>query len=262
MRRRLSTALCVALAIAVVILCPAPAEAQVANVLNRVPADMADGPSADVSFTGEWRSGNIDLIKLQAQMTLRYRYGRHLWMLSAQSNFAVRSGDRFINNDLQHIRYRVTIVGPFELEAFGQHDRNEFRRRELRGLLGIGPRIVALTGEPMSLALGLAYMPEYEALSEGEFTDSGLARWRHRLSSYMSIATKVFERIELGLTVFGQPAVEDFLNVRFLSQLSAAVRIVGPLKFGLSYTLQFDTEPPDTVRPADANRRILVTASF
>ena len=240
------------------LLCLLPARvgrAQVVNVLNKVPRNPKQGAGVELGLSANWRSGNSQVLDLSAGAAAHYRAGRHLVFLSARVDYGVKSTERYVSKDIEHLRYRAHAWGPLSFEALVQHDRDEFRRRELRIVVGAGPRVVAWNDARMGWALGLTYLPELVQLSEGDTADSGLSSWTHRLSGYSSIRLTIGKRLELDHTLFGQPALRDWLNVRVLSELGFAVQLAKHLKLRLAYSLQVDTEPPDTVRPADAQRK-------
>lgn len=237
-----------------------PAAAQIVNVLNETPAEPGEGFGGRVAASGKWVSGNVDQTEVEGSLSLRYRYDRHLWLLFGSGAFGQLNGERSVNKSTAHFRYRVDIVDPLQLEAFVQTDRNEFRRRESRTVFGGGPRVELLRGPVMWLAFGLSYMPELEVLSEGPYLDSGLSRWHHRLSLYNNSTVRLHERLALLFTVYVQPAVDEIDNLRAFSDLSFRVTVLDGLQLTLSHSLQLDTEPPITVQPVDADRRM--TLSF
>ncbi len=229
--------------------------AQVVNVLNEVPRNPTQGIGGQLGLSANWRSGNSQVLDLAASATAHYRRGRHLVFLSARVDYGVKSSERYVSKDIEHLRYRIHAWGPLAFEALVQHDRDEFRRRELRMVMGAGPRLVAWNDETMGWALGVTYLPELVQLGESDTADSGQSDWTHRLSGYSSVRLSIGKRLQLDHTLFGQPALGDWLNVRVLSELGFAIRLAKHLQLRLAYSLQVDTEPPDTVRPADAQRK-------
>jgi len=248
------------LAAALVLGLPATASAQIVNVLNEVPAEPEEGFGGRVATSGKWLSGNVDQVEIEGALSLRYRYQRHLWLVFGNGAFGQVNGQRTINKNTGHVRYRVEVVGPLQLEAFVQTDRNQFRRRVARTVFGGGPRVELMSGPVMWLALGLSYMPELEKLSEGPFVDSGVSRWHQRLSIYNNTTVRLNERIALLFTVYAQPAFDAIDNLRAFSDLSFRFTIWRGLQLTLSHNLQLDTKPPDTVKPVDVDRRM--TLSF
>ncbi|MEQ9323701.1 MAG: DUF481 domain-containing protein, partial [Polyangiaceae bacterium] len=131
-----------------------PCSAQIVNVLNETPSDADDGFGGRVATSGKWVSGNVDQTEIEGSLSLRYRYDRHLWLLFGSGAFGQLNGERSVNKNTAHFRYRVDVTGPLQLEAFVQTDRNEFRRRKSRTVFGGGPRVELIRGPVMWLAVG------------------------------------------------------------------------------------------------------------
>jgi putative salt-induced outer membrane protein YdiY len=243
-----------------------PCAAQIVNVLDKIDTSGAgdDGGFAGaIEAGGNWKSGNVDVLDLTASASLGYRNGRHLVFVAGNAAYGFKNSERYVNKDLEHLRYRIDIIGPLSLEAFAQHDRNEFRRRALRGLVGIGPRVELMSITRMNLDLGIAYMPELERLSEKEgVSDSGLERWTHRGSAYLQSHVRINKRLSLDHSLFLQPALDEWTNLRVFSELGFEVDLWKYFSLRLAYVLQVDTKPPETVHPADAQRKLSLKASF
>jgi hypothetical protein len=231
-----------------------PAEAQITNVLNKARNAEPDGVSYVLTGRLDWRSGNVNRVDVAGDTTFIGQSAPHLVLVSANGQFAVQDEERIISRHLEHARYRLTVYGPFELEAFVQHDFNQFRRRAVRVVFGTGPRVVIPIPGPLDQAFGLAYMPEYEVLSEGDYADSGVMRWHHRLSAYSSTSVDITNRIQLAGTIFVQPALNRITNARMFGELGFNFGIWGPLSITASWVIQLDTEPPESVRPTDSVR--------
>lgn len=243
-----------------------PAAAQIVNVLDSIEANggvPTDGFAGALEGAGSWRSGNVDVLDLSVAGNLGYRSGRHLVFVVGKAAYGFKKPERYVNRDLEHLRYRFDVIGPLSVEAFVQHDRDEFRRRALRGLFGVGPRVELLSIRRMDLALGVAFMPEFEQLSDQEgVSDSGLERWTLRGSSYLRSDIRIDERLSLDHTVFLQPALDEWTNIRVFSELGFEVDLWTHFSLRLSYVLQVDSQPPDTVLPADAQRKLALKAGF
>lgn len=242
-----------------VFLAPTVALAQITNVLNTVREHDEDGAAFVLAGALDWRSGNSDKLEVSGATTFIGKTGPHLVLVSANGELALRNDERFIARHLEHGRYRISVVGPLQLEAFVQHDFNEFRRRAIRIVFGAGPRLVLPLPAPLEQAFGLSYMPEYEELSVGAFADSGVTRWHHRVSAYSSTSVRFTDRLRLDFTLYGQPALEEFTNARMFGELGFSIQVMGPLSVNLSWVMQLDTKPPESIRPVDSVRKVGLT---
>lgn len=239
----------------------APARAQIVNLLYEAHG-APDGFSGRIAGGGTWLSGNADNLQVQGATLLRYRHERHLVLAMASGAYGVAGDKPFIDRQMGHLRYRVDVVGPFQLEAFVQGDRNALRRRVVRAVFGGGPRLEIFDGPILGAALGVAYMPEYERFSEGDFPDSGAIRWHHRVSTYLSHVVTIDPKLKLMHTLYMQPAADDFDNLRAFADLSLEVKVWESVALTLTHSLQLDTLPPASVRSVDADRRLSVAWTF
>jgi hypothetical protein len=239
------------------------AQAQIVNVQPLVAKVDREGPSGDLDASADWRSGNTDLLLLSGSVSGRYRAGRHLAFAFARGEYGVADGDRFASSHLEHLRYRVGLVEPLELEAFAQHDRDEFRRLSLRVVGGAGPRLHFMRWAPMDAAIGAAYLLEYEELDPtGDEPDAGETQLNHRLSLYLTMAIRFSDWLRLGYTLYVQPRFDDFEDVRVLSETELLISANKHLSFKLSLGVAADTEPPIGVRLVDAKRKASIQVSF
>jgi hypothetical protein len=221
-----------------------------------------DGPHGALEAATDWRSGNTDLFLLSGNVLASYRRDRHLLFLFGRGEYGSKGSERFASSDLEHLRYRVVVHPPFELEAFAQHDRDEFRRMALRALAGAGPRLHVVESKPMDLAFGVAYLFEYEKLASGHEADSGEVQHNHRLSSYGSLILRVTETLALAYTLYVQPRLDDFADVRVLSDTELAVTVVPHVALKIALTLTYDSEPPISVKQTDGIRKAMIQLSF
>lgn len=264
-RRRSLFALALGLASGLALsLAPAPLAAQIVNVQSLISAETEkkEGPSLVIDASADIRRGNTSLLSVSGSAIGQYRSGRHLVFLLARGDYS-KSGDAPIaNKDLEHLRYRLGLVGPLLAEAFVQHDRDAFRRLSLRAIAGIGPRVRIAWFSTFDAAVGAAYMFEHERLAKGDYSDSGASIMSHRLSSYFVISTRVPPNLELGFTAYLQPRLDYFRDVRVLSETSALARATKHLSLKLTLTSAFDSLPPVAVAPLDTTLKGSIQASF
>lgn len=244
------------------VLFPPEAAAQIVNVQPLVAAEDRDGPSGAIEGSLDWRSGNTELAQGTASLIVRYRAGRHLAFVMGRVEYAEDADDVFLNKDLEHLRYRVTIAPPFEAEVFAQHDRDEFRRLSLRMVTGAGPRLHLLRWEPLDVAVGVAYMLEHEVLGQGPTADSGESIVDHRLSTYATLALDLTDRVTLSHTLYAQPRFDAWSDVRVLSETQLMLGVVRHLAVKVSLSLAVDSQPPELVKEADAVRKVSLQLSY
>lgn len=259
--RRLGTTVALA-----ALLAPAVARAQIVNVQPLLAkSDELQGFSISVEGSADIRRGNVNLLALSANTSAQYRAGRHLFFAMVRGDFSEKDGEPFVNRDLEHLRYRVRLGGPqspFAWEAFAQHDRDAFRRLALRMLLGSGPRVRLNPWKDFSAAVGAAYMFEYEELAGGPEADAGNEYVDHRLSTYLVLQAQVTRLISLGETMYLQPRLDQWRDIRVLNEASLLTQATTNFSVKVALTSAYDSQPPIGVAPLDSTMKASFLVSF
>ena len=252
-----------ALAAASVTLAALPAAAQIVNVQPLIAGQQSvDGVTVVGEASADVRNGNTRLVALSGNGLVEVREGRHLFFLLARGDFAEKAGEPFVSKDLEHLRYRVLVTGQLELEAFVQHDRDAFRRLSLRVLGGAGPRLHLRPFDGFETALGAAVMVEHERLGGGDEPDADEENDDVRLSTYLFLATELGPRLKLGNTVYVQPRLDHFTDIRLLNELSLIARATEHFSIKLTFTSAYDAVPPLGVIPLDSTMRGAIQVNF
>lgn len=228
------------------------ASAQIVNVQPLLASKDIDGLSGALEGTVDWRTGNSELFLLSGTLVARYRMSNHLIFFMAREEFGVQGGKRFIDKDFEHLRYRWEVVDAAQLETFFQHDRDQFRRLSLRALWGVGPRFPIVATKMLDVAIGVAYMLEFECLQQGSQSDVDQDQLlSHRLSTYGTVTLRLGDRVRLGETVYSQPRFDRPKDVRVLNETEMLVMITDRLSLKLTFSLAYDSEPPSESRALD-----------
>jgi hypothetical protein len=248
------------------LLFPARASAQIVNVQPLIGAQQdkaKEGPSLAFEGSADVRRGNTSLVTLSGSAVGLYRTGRHLVFVLVRGDYGANNEEAFLSKDLEHARYRIDITGPLAGEIYAQHDRDDFRRLALRALGGVGPRLHFEWWDRLfSATFGASYMLEHELLVEGDQPDSGNATLAHRLSTYVVLETLVNERLSLAVTMYAQPRLDQFRDVRVLCETSLLSKATKYLSLKLSLTSAYDALPPRSVAPLDAQMKGALQANF
>ena len=241
-----------------------PAAAQIVNVQPLIASQQgtADGVTVVAEGSADVRSGNTRLVSLSASGLAEVREGRHLFFLLARGDFAEKAGDPFVSKDLEHLRYRITLKGPFEAETFVQHDRDAFRRLALRVLGGAGPRLHLQPFGGFEAAIGAAVMVEHERLGEGPQADAGTEDNDVRLSTYLFLSTEVGSRLKLGNTTYVQPRMDRVRDVRVFNELGLVAKATEHFSVKLTFTSAYDSAPPEGVIPLDTTLKGAIQLNF
>ncbi len=231
---------------------PASAHAQIVNVQDLFISQTEEGLNLGAVGKTELKSGNTDFQYYNLALVGRYLSGRHTLLGTGNLEYAEKSQDKFTNRHFEHLRYRFEALPPAGVEAFVQHEFNEFRRMNLRLLLGVGPTWKALSTRRFHLFVGSVYMFEYDELGTGEYDDSG-ALWKtHRWNNYLTFQWNVREGVKILTTVYYQPAFTDFSNYNLLLSANLSVVVNDWLSVVITYNYSRQSVPPQGVNPYDS----------
>jgi hypothetical protein len=228
-----------------------PAAAQIANVQSLITKDKP-GWSLQLDGSFDFQSWNSQQMVFGASAIGRYVHENHLVLLLARGDIVKAQATPARVRHIEHARYRYAFSdSPFDLEAFVQHSTDVFRRLDNRVLAGGGPRVRVFSGEPMSLAIGVTPMFEFERIGNGDAVDAGLTRSRGRLSSYVVVRTVIGDHLVLRHSIYLQPRLDDWADVRVLNEFDATVRITKTFALKWSLVGMEDTRAPKGVVPLD-----------
>lgn len=253
------TALLVAL---VVVASSWPAHAQISNVQPLLAKEAEPGLSAALEGSLDWRTGNLSLVIFSSSLVARYRRGRHLLFFLARADETLSAGDRILFKHLEHLRYRVDLVGPLQVEAFGQVEQDQARRVWPRALVGGGPRLTIIGSDHLDLAVAAAYMLEYQHVRATGQPDDGHEELTHRLSNYVVLTVRASSIFKLGETFYVQPRCDDAHDLRLLSETELLVAVTDHLALKSALFVAYDSSPPLGIRNLDTGLKTTLQASF
>ncbi|RKG55966.1 DUF481 domain-containing protein [Corallococcus sp. AB011P] len=242
----------------VVLLHTSGAAAQIVNVQALFDEKAEPGPAAAIELGGDWRTGSTELFSIRGSLVGQLRSERGVWLGVIRGEYSFASGERIVSQVLEHVRYRRWFTDVLSGEVFAQHEYNEFRRLQLRALLGAGPRFVLLNEDRLGFTFGVALMLEYERLRKDGEPDAGDRYMDPRVSSYLLGRVKLMENINLVETVYFQPRVTRPSDLRVLNETIFAVTPNPRVTVGIGFNLTYDSAPPATVPALDTQLRTTV----
>jgi hypothetical protein len=260
-RRPVSRPVPLLLALAVVASSPS-ASAQISNVQPLLAKEAEPGASGALEGSLDWRTGNVSLLIFSGSLITRYRRGRHLLFFLARGDETLSAGDRILFKHLEHLRYRVDVVGPVQMEVFGQVEQDQARRVWPRALGGGGPRLTLIGSENLDLAVAAAYMLEYQHIRATGQADDGNDELAHRLSSYVVLTVRASSILKLGETFYVQPRFDDASDLRLLSETELLVAITDHLALKSALYVAYDSSPPLGIHHLDTGLKTTLQASF
>jgi len=210
-----------------------------------------------LTFGGDFslRSGNSDLFEIGIDSRAEYRSKRHYTFLVGNVRYGERENQAFKNRSFAHLRYNYSIHPRIVGEVFGQVENDEFTRLQLRSLAGAGLRFRYVETEVVLLLQGSSLMFEHERLDPDKVKihpdQVTAARW----SNYVNLRLNLSENLALINTVYVQPRLDAFGDVRILDEAALAIDVSKHLTFKTTFNLFYDSRPPDEVVSTDLSLR-------
>lgn len=239
-----------------------PAGAGIVNVQSILATEADEGLSGSIAGSADWRTGNVDLLVLSAAPVARYRRRDHLLVGIVRGELGRSKGERIISRTFEHLRYRYQLHPRLVGEVFTQHEYDEFRRLELRALVGAGPLFHLLQADGYRLSWGVAYMLEYENLRDDMQPDAGTTDLAHRASTYLTGSYELDDRVQLVETVYAQPRLTEASDLRLLNESQIIVKVTEAIGLTTALTVAWDNAPPAGIEELDTSLKSSITYSF
>lgn len=200
-------------------------------------------------------SGNSDLYEVGLNTRFDYRRDQHYTFLVGQLRYGEEGGAIFKNRAFSHLRYNYQLTPWLVGEAFTQLQHDGFKLLQLRVLVGGGGRFRYIDTGTVGLFQGTTLMYEHENLNGGEVighpAEQSIARW----SNYLSVRIELTEQTSFVSTVYVQPRLDAFEDLRILHDASIAVAITDHLTLSTTLNVYYDSRPPDNVEDLDLELR-------
>lgn len=238
----------------------APAAAQVNT--EKLRAYDVQGLALTMGGDVAFESGNADLFEVGAAARLDALQGRHYAFLTGSVRYGEEDGERFKDRSFAHLRYNYRALPWLVGEAFTQIERDGFKLLQRRFLLGAGPRLRYVDTEAVKLFQGTALMFEDEELDVSQVDTHPAHVSTVRWSNYVNLRLRLTDKTYAINTVYVQPRLGAFGDVRVLDEASLAVVLTRHLTLTTTFSLSYDSRPPDDVEGLDLVLRNGVQVSF
>lgn len=204
---------------------------------------------ADVEITA--MTGNTDFQFINLGGRLNYNWGKSYTFLVADGGFGWDDGKRIFNQALLHLRHVQTLSDLFQTEVFAQTDFNKKRLLSERELIGAGLRYKIFTKDDLKFRLGLSYFYEHEKYDVPANSIHGSNKFANRLSTYLTFEFNIKDDVQLITVNYLQPQIGKWEDFRITSDLSLIVGLTSFIDLSVSFSLRYDTKPPETIKPTD-----------
>ena len=246
------------------------------------------------SLTGD--VGNSEGISVGGGLGGGWAEGPHLAFAYARFDYTKYAGVTSVDKSFAHARYNYEFEPWLWGEVFAQAESDKFQRLTLRSLVGVGPRVrvahVAVYDGPNEEArlpaaanpsaaaqkaathaptetfdvyFGTAYMLERDVIvpvvgATGE--ENRRVQVEHRWSNYLTLQWQIDPRAIVATTMYVQPVLTDFSNVRLLSETLMTFKITKVFTTGISGVVRYDSDPPTGVLTTDAEIKNTFAVTF
>jgi len=197
------------------------------------------------------RTGNSEGIDSSLALGVGLRSEGHLAFFQGSAEFGRFNGTVSVEKAFAHVRYNYELSPWVNAEVFEQVQSDVLQRLRLRQLVGFGPRFRLVEDERVRVALGSAYMYEYDAFNVARGAPDAPSRVAHRSSNYLSLYLPFDPGISLLVTTYYQPRFDQFADYRVLSETLLEYRLTTLFSLKLSFQLRYDSVPAGAVRPLD-----------
>lgn len=221
----------------------AGAQAQVLNVEGQRFVNDTNGWVGRVGFSFQLLQNTKQVIGLGNAVHVQYRHNRHRVLLLSDLNFIRAGGTDFVNTGYQHIRYNNKLNKHFTWEAFVQTQYNKVLLMDFRGVAGTGPRLKLIKKENLHLYAAALYMFEHERITGDSITFND-----HRMSSYITCTWVLSKHADLSATVFYQPNLAVFSDMRIAGDMALDIGITKKLGFRTTFNMLYDNKQPGGVQ--------------
>ncbi|MDX1739808.1 MAG: DUF481 domain-containing protein [Rhodothermales bacterium] len=225
-----------------------PVRAQV-NIEQHRPRD--EGTSVSLDASTSFRSGNSDLFDVSAGGQVNHRSGAHTVLALARVRYGKNDGNTYASSSFGHVRYTRWFVPRIAGEAFAQLERDRFTLLQVRSLLGVGGRVEVAHASHLYLYYGSSVMLELENLDESKVSIHPASSESVRWSNYVSLRWEISDRAAISTTVYAQPRVDDFEDIRLLQDAALQIDITSAVAFRFVLRQRFDNRPPDNIEDHD-----------
>ncbi len=239
---------------------PAAARAQINTETMR--AFDVDGFATTLGGDLLLESGNSDLFEIGLNARFDYRRDRHYTFLRSELRYGEEGDATFKNRAFGHLRYNHRIRPWLVGEAFTQVQQDGFKLLQLRTLVGGGVRFRYLENERVGVFQGTTPMYEYENLDAGKAVGHPARSSSVRWSNYVNVRLPLTDNTSFFGTVYVQPRLDDFGDVRVLHDATLAVALTRHLTLRTTFNLSYDSRPPQNIEALDLSLRNGIEVRF
>ncbi len=218
--------------------------AQIVNIEKK--RKNLNGFQATTALNFNIKNNGSRIIELANSADIQYSHKAHTIIFLNNIKLLNIDKGSFVNNGFQHLRYNYTVKDSsfLTLEAFGQYQYNEQKLLQKRILSGGGPRFAIFRKKNFSLYFAPLAMFEYELYTDSARTETKSVR----LDSYTNMHFSINDFVSFNLITYFQPVFNNFSDYRISGETGIRFKISKHLAYNVSYSLDFDNQPPENIQ--------------
>ena len=209
-------------------------------------------------------SGNSEAVGLGGGGRFDFRSGTHYTFLVGHVRYGESRGKKYQEHWFGHVRYNYDLRPWLVGEVFGQAERDAFTLLQVRLLGGSGlrARYIRKREGRIGLFQGTSLMYEFEDLDAAKAGDHPATVNVWRWSNYLNLRLILSETTHLIQTLYVQPRLDAFSDLRILDEATLAFALTKHLIFRTTFNLRYDSRPPGDVKSLDLALRNGLTVTF
>ena len=217
----------------------------ISNIESEKPGLPSAGFNSVVELGAAGKSGNSKKEAFNAGIKVTYRQDKNIFLVMGDRQYGSTGEVKDTDESFIHARWMHFFRPKWAAETFTQWQEDEFDNLSSRSLLGAGARYLAANQQDVfSLTFGLGLFREQEKLDLVSIEE---VNWYTRINSYVAYKHQLNDNVLLTTTAYAQPSVDDFDNLRLLSNTTLSVKLTQALNLKLTYKLSHDSHPAENL---------------
>lgn len=208
------------------------------------------------------RTGNVDFVQIGLEARLYQVTERVTTLMVADGGLGFLRSSRFASSGLAHYRQTFVYRPYLSPEWYAQLNYDRSQQLTFRALVGAGARTSFASGGWGEFGAGSALMFEHERLALPDTAFHPDRTTTLRWSNFLTLRVVPTETLVITSTTYAQPKFGDPGDIRVLENFRLATSVTEALSLTVSFSLRYDSVPPDGIAALDTTLRTGVTYTY
>ena len=220
-------------------------ESQAFMNIESLRQDRSIGFKGESGFRLSGAVGNTETLTTSVQSMNAYRTEKRELLFLTRYEYGESRKVKNANKGNAHLRKTYFISSRFGLESFIQAQFDEFKKLNLRTLVGAGGRYQFFASDDFTIFSGFGSFYEWEQLEK-------ISNERDlRINTYLSALWNLNAMTTTSLITYYQPRVDDMRDSRLIIDSGIRLRLNEKIRFHIDLGFSRDTRPPAGVKRTD-----------